>query len=223
MAAARAALLLAAALAGAAEPAERVLGRPGRSPATIRWEADDGRARLEVASREFGLVLPDDRTVDARDLEGEELAGVITYARRKDTGSRPDLPEEVRVTSSPRTLTAVFASEPRLAAFATEWVEARGRVRLVPGLAVVIDERWLLVLPEGATARIRPTGDGAASVRVDAPWKARRREDGRWEARAEGAALLACEPGETPEAALAALSAAPSAPPPSARPPAPRR
>jgi len=223
MAAPRAALLLVAALAVAVEPAERVLGRPGRSPVTVRWEADDGRARLAVAGAEFGLVLPDDRVMTAEDMEGEELAGVITYARRKDTGSRPDLPEEVRVTSSPRTLTAVFASEPRLAAFATEWVEVRGRVRLVPGRAVVIDERWLLVLPECATARIRPDGDGATGVRVDAPWTARRRADGRWEARAEGARLMACEPGETPEAALDGLSAAPSAPPPATPPRAPRR
>jgi hypothetical protein len=223
MVAPRAALLLAASLAGAAEPAERVLGRPHGAPVTVRWEADDGRARLAVGGPEFGLVLPDDRAITAEDMEGEELAGVITYARRRDTGSRAGQPEEVRVAAAPRVVTAVFADEPRLAAFATDWVEVRGRVRLVPGQAVVVDERWLLVLPEGAAARIRPTGDGATSVRVDAPWKARRRQDGRWEARAEGARLMACEAGEKPETALAGLSAAPSAPRPATPPRAPGR
>ena len=223
MRASRAALLLAAALAGAAEPAERVLGRPHGSPTTVRWEADDGRMRLEVATREFALTLPDDRTVDAGDLRGEELAGVIAYAPRPGVAPIAGAPDQILLTAHPRRVTAVFAGEPRLAAFATEAFVTTRAARLVDGRAVAVDERWLLVPPAGGVARLRRDDAGATEVRVDAPWKARRRSDGRWEAVAEGATLLACEPGETPEAALAALSAAPSGPPPAAPPAGPRR
>ncbi len=222
MRASRAALLLVAAFAGAAEPAERVLGRPHGSPTTVRWETDEGRTRLEVASREFALTLPDDRTVDARDLRGEELAGVIAYAPRPGVAPIAGAPDQILLTAHPRRVTAVFANEPRLAAFATEAFVTTRPARLVDGRAVVVDERWLLVLPAGAVARLRDD-TGATEVRVDTPWKARRRPDGRWEAVAEGATLLACERGETPESALAALSAAPSGPPPATPPAGPRR
>ncbi len=214
------AALLVASLARGAEPAERVLGRPSGPPVTVRWEADEGRIRLPVGGAEFALVLPDDRVVTAANLQGEELAGVIAYGWPE--GSRPPAgaPEEVRLAASPRVLTATFREAPRLAAVATEWLEVRGRVRVITDKAVVVEERWLLVLPEGASARLRPAEPGATHVAVMAPWTARKRADGRWEARAEGARLLACEPGETPEAALSALSAAPSPPRPSGAPPA---
>lgn len=214
-----AAVLLAAAMADGTEPVERVLGRPSGPPVTVRWEADEGRLRLPVVGAEFGLILPDDRVVTASDLQGEELAGVLAYGWPE--GSRPPAgaPEAIRLTASPRVLTAIFRETPRLAAVATEWVEVRGRTRVIAGKVVVIEERWLLVLPEGASARLRPAEGGATHVAVMAPWTARKRADGRWEAQAEGARLLACEPGETPEAALRALSAAPSPPRPSGAPP----
>lgn len=214
-----AAALLVAGLADGAEPAERVLGRPSGPPVTVRWESDDGRHRLAVGGAEFALILPDDRVVTAADLRGEELAGVLAYSWPE--GSRPPTgaPEEIRLTASPRVLTATFREAPRLAAVATEWVELRGRARVIADKAVVVEERWLLVLPPGASARLRPADGGATHVAVMAPWTARKRADGRWEARAEGARLLVCEPGETPEDALRALSAAPSPPRPSGAPP----
>lgn len=216
-----AAVLLAAAMAGGAEPAERVLGRPSGPPVTVRWEADEGRRRLAVGGGEFALILPDDRVLTAADFRGEELAGVLAYGWPEDARRPAGAPEDVRVTAAPRILTATFREEPRLAAVATEWLEVRARARLLADKAVVVDERWLLVLPRGATARLRPADGGATHVAVLAPWTARKRADGRWEARAEGARLLACDEGETPEAALRALSAAPvpSSLPPSDAPP----
>lgn len=215
-----AAALLVAGLAEGAEPAERILGRPHGPPVTVRWEADDGRARLEVRGAEFALILPDDRAVTAADLRGEELAGVIAYGWHEGARRPLGAPEEVRVSAAPRVVTATFREEPRLAAVATEWVEIRGRARVIADKAVVVEERWLLVLPEGASARLRPAEGDATHVAVMASWKARKRADGLWEARAEGARLLACEPGETPEDALRELSAAPSPPRPSGAPPA---
>lgn len=216
-----AAVLLAAAMAGGAEPAERVLGRPHGPPTTVRWESDDGRWRLPVEGGEFALILPEDRVLTAATFRGEELAGVIAYGWPDDARPPAGAPEEVRLTAVPRVLTATFREAPRLAAVATEWLEVRARVRLLADKAVVVDERWLLVLPPGAGAHLRPADGGATHIAVMAPWTARKRTDGRWEARAEGARLLACDDGETPEAALRALSAAPvpPSPPPSAEPP----
>lgn len=202
------------------EPATRVLGRSGGAPTTARWETADGRASLKVQSAEFGIVLPDDRLRTAEDFAGEELAGVLAYQPRPGRTLAEGEPTEVRVTSEPRTLRARFREEPRVAAAVTELTTVRAPARITPdGRAVVVAERWILVLPEGARAALRPADDGATVVRVTSPWTSARADDGGWWMRAEGPRLLACDPGETPEAALRSLSAAPPRPRPSGAPP----
>ena len=208
----------------AAEPVERVLGRPSGPPVTVRWEADEGRIKQEVYSDEFVLVLPDDRRMTARDFDGEEMAGRLTYTRppRKELGKGE--PIEVRITASPRRMDIVFADEPLLAALATEAWEVRVPVRVIAGgRALVLDGRWLMVAPEGSSLRLLPGERQATRIEVRASWRSAQLPDGRWVASADGARILHCEEGESPEAVLATLSAPPKESPPAAPPLAPGR
>ncbi len=224
---------------GAAELAERVLGKVEGALVTTALTGADGRGRLPVESEEFLVRLEDGSTFTALDFAGEELAGAIEYRRLTGRVYPEGAPTRVRVESHPRVVTAFFDRQPKVASLEPE----RFRVRVPAdrggrGEPVVLDGRWVL-LPWHPTTLTRHTdGNEPAAysrrfekvgnhsfvdfekadidpvrrpglVRAIEFAPAERQPDGAWVVRAHGFQILLCEPGETPEMAVLDLAPRP--------------